>query len=195
MRTAEVELTRLGAVSRIEYEFSEEIAADHLIRTIPAAGDTVSAGETVTLYVSLGKELALVPVPPLTGMEQDAAAALLEQAGLTMIATPVDSDKPKGEVLSQSPEAGGEAEEGSAVTVEVSNGAQAPLEKEITVSFPMAPDVVTLVIRQDGEVVHEKQYETRQRSVRLMLRGRGLQIVEVYINGVLQESGYVDFDA
>ncbi|MBQ2697584.1 MAG: hypothetical protein IJF59_02820, partial [Clostridia bacterium] len=69
------------------------------------------------------------------------------------------------------------------------------LEKEITVSFPMAPDVVTLVIRQDGEVVHEKQYETRQRSVRLMLRGRGLQIVEVYINGVLQESGYVDFDA
>ena len=44
-------------------------------------------------------------------------------------------------------------------------------------------------------MVHTGTYQTANRSIRLMLHGRGLQIIEIYINGVLQESGYVDFDS
>ena len=92
-------------------------------------------------------------------------------------------------------EAETEVDEQTVISLEVSNGQQALKDREITVTFPQNPETIELVIKQDGEVLHTGTYQTANHSIRLMLHGRGLQIIEIYINGVLQESGYVDFDS
>jgi len=78
-----------------------------------------------------------VKVPDVTGMTQKKAEATLADAGLTRgKATRVQSTEPEGTVVSQSPAAGKEVEEGSAVDIEVA-GAPEPTATPVPV-----PDVV-----------------------------------------------------
>ncbi|CDZ74760.1 putative serine/threonine protein kinase [Peptoniphilus sp. ING2-D1G] len=66
------------------------------------------------------EEVTTVKVPPLIGLSQDQAREELEKAGLTMDADFADNyEKANREVLEQSPEAGTEVEQGSAVKVKI----------------------------------------------------------------------------
>ena len=192
---AETELKNRGAQPTVVREYNDTMVEDFVIRTEPAAGQTVEADAAVTIYVSQGKQILKTTVPFLLGMTEEQARRLLEEKNLVASVTSVDSDRPAGEVLSQSVEAETEVDEQTVISLEVSNGQQALKDREITVTFPQNPETIELVIKQDGEVVHTGTYQTANRSIRLMLHGRGLQIIEIYINGVLQESGYVDFDS
>ena len=95
---------------------------DTITRQSPAAGDRVAEGTTVTVWVSAGPAGGKVEVPNLVGGTQDEALAQLEQLKLLGLSTPVDSNKPAGEVVSQSPKPGNQVAEGSTVTFQVSNG-------------------------------------------------------------------------
>lgn len=192
---AETELKKLGVESNTLREYNDNMVEDFVIRTDPAAGTTVEAGTVVTIYVSQGKQILKTTVPALVGLTEEAARRELETKNLVPSVVSVDSDRPAGEVVSQSVDQDSEVDEGTVITLEVSNGQQALKDREITVTFPQNPETIELVIKQDGEVVHSGSYQTANRSIRLMLHGRGLQIIEIYINGVLQESGYVDFDS
>ena len=95
---------------------------DTITRQSPAAGERVAQGTTVTVWVSAGPAGGKVEVPNLVGGTQDEALAQLEQLKLLGLSTPVDSDKPAGQVVSQSPKPGQLVVEGSTVTFQVSNG-------------------------------------------------------------------------
>ncbi len=100
----------------------ESFEAETVIRTDPEAGQQVDVGSTVTVFVAV--EPDLVEVPSVVELTPSAAGSLLEQFNLVLgEETPAPSeDIPVGQIISQSPEAGDEAEPGSAVDVVVSTG-------------------------------------------------------------------------
>jgi beta-lactam-binding protein with PASTA domain/tRNA A-37 threonylcarbamoyl transferase component Bud32 len=103
----------------INDQFDNEVPEDVVIRTDPAAGDEIFAGETVLLVVSLGP--APVDVPNLIGQTEEDAKAITEDAGLVFrvanttqqVADP-DQD---GLVVDQVPTPGTTVDRGDTVTV------------------------------------------------------------------------------
>ena len=73
---------------------------------------------------------------------EEQARRLLEEKNLVASVTSVDSDRPAGEVLSQSVEAETEVDEQTVISLEVSNGQQALKDREITVTFPQNPETI-----------------------------------------------------
>jgi eukaryotic-like serine/threonine-protein kinase len=67
-REAEIELKDANLVVEKEYQFSESIGKDFIIRSDPDADVEIKAGETVTLYISKGPELKPVLIPDLTNL-------------------------------------------------------------------------------------------------------------------------------
>ena len=103
-----------------------------VIAQSPAAEDEVAAGTEVVLDVAESDssepppttttEPATVRVPNLVGMRAAAARDRLRALGLRPTQRPVQSSRPAGEVVRQSPGAGAEVREGGIVTLRVSTG-------------------------------------------------------------------------
>jgi serine/threonine-protein kinase len=72
-------LQNLGFVVKVEQEFSKSIDQGLVTRTQPAAGALLAAGSKVQLFVSLGKEMKVVPM--LTGLDVATATERLLAAG------------------------------------------------------------------------------------------------------------------
>lgn len=100
----------------------EEIPADHVIRTDPAAGERVTTNTTIRVYISTGPESP--EVPEIGGMSLADYTATLEGLGLTvgMVTTQDNSDQPGDRVLAVSPEPGSALPRGRAVDVTISSG-------------------------------------------------------------------------
>jgi hypothetical protein len=114
---------------------SSETLADGLVSSAaPEPGTLVDPGTEVVLEVSTGPEPPpSVPVPDLSGLEEEAAVASLEGACspspclVASVARDFSDDLAEGMVLRQDPEPGATAEMGSTVVVIVSLG---PMEVE-----------------------------------------------------------------
>ena len=99
---------------------SADVEAGIVIDTDPAAGESVQAGSEITMYVSSG--VKQVAVPPLVGLTLAAAAQRIAAKGLEYNSTEEESDRPAGEVISQSPDAGTKVDPGSTIEMVVSSG-------------------------------------------------------------------------
>jgi eukaryotic-like serine/threonine-protein kinase len=88
----------------------------------PKPGDRTQKHNFVTIYVSLGPPKT--EVPSVVGEPLDRALSDLQDAKLQGKSVRVESDKPAGQVVSQSPTAGASVEQGSKVTLRVSKGPQ-----------------------------------------------------------------------
>ncbi len=99
---------------------SADVEAGIVIDTDPAAGESVQAGSEITMYVSSG--VKQVAVPPLVGLTLGAAAQRIAAKGLEYNSTEEESDRPAGEVISQSPDAGTKVDPGSTIEMVVSSG-------------------------------------------------------------------------
>ncbi len=109
-------------VGSIDRAFDNSVKANRVITQDPGADESVASGTTVDFTVSLG--LHPTRVPPLIGQSQQQAATALEDAHLDAVFKSVDSDQPKGTVVSTSPPANTQVPQGSPVTVSVSKGPQ-----------------------------------------------------------------------
>ena len=108
---------------KIEKEPSDEIEEGRVIRSDPGKGTKVTKDDTITIYVSSGKETETVKVPDVTGMTLDKAKDMLKSYGLTVGETHnEESDRPVGEVFRQSIEEGTKVAEGTAVNLYISKG-------------------------------------------------------------------------
>jgi serine/threonine-protein kinase len=174
-------------------EYSDSVVEDYVIRTDPVAGTELEAGTTVLLYVSQGPKINKVSVPSLVGLTEDEARRSLNEVGLVASTALVPGDKAYGTVLTQNIAPDQQVDEGTIINLEISDGSSAPVQKEITVTFPKSPASFTLTVKKSGEVAYEATHSAEEKSVRIVLSGRGTEIVEIYINGVLKESGFVDF--
>lgn len=65
-----------------EYEYSDDIEADSIIRTEPKAKSEITKDTKVTVYISKGKKIKNVTVPTLYGKSRDEAVSILTQKKL-----------------------------------------------------------------------------------------------------------------
>ena len=86
----------------------------------PKPGERIPKNNYVTIYVSTGPPKT--KVPSVIGEPLDQALSELQDANLKGKTVQVDSDKPQGTVVSQSPTAGASVDQGSKVTIRISKG-------------------------------------------------------------------------
>lgn len=114
--------------------FDSNVENGKVIKTDPAGNEEVAKDSKITLYVSKGKDQ--VPVPGLTGKDQETAAKLLSDAGLGVgQITQEYSSEPAGTVIDQSISEGTKVDKGTTVNITVSQG-EKPKPK------PTVPNIV-----------------------------------------------------
>jgi eukaryotic-like serine/threonine-protein kinase len=114
-------LENAGFKVTVEEQFSNAVPNGKAIGTEPATGTQLSTLQPVTLLISKGANR--VEVPNVTGLDDQAALASLQAAGLSGVEVQRDSNEPQGQVVSQSPAAGNLVARGSQVTIFASTGA------------------------------------------------------------------------
>jgi serine/threonine-protein kinase len=114
-------ITAAGLNPRIFYVHSTA-PENTVVAQVPAAGDRVLKGTRVRINVSKGPRP--VAVPSVVDQPYANAAGALQGAGFTVTRVDVDSDKPKGVVVTQEPSAGTDVAKGTQVTLSVSKGPQ-----------------------------------------------------------------------
>ena len=120
VRDATNRLEKAGFNVTSRNEFSNSVPRGRVIATEPAAGTQLSTSQVITLLVSRGTNR--VEVPNVIGLDDQAALAALQDAGLSGVLVQRDSTEPEDEVISQSPAAGGLVPRGSQVTIFASTG-------------------------------------------------------------------------
>jgi eukaryotic-like serine/threonine-protein kinase len=115
----EAEGLQLGNITR---QASDE-PVDTVLSTDPEGGTDVEAGSAVHVAISSGP--SQTPVPPLVGMDQEAAEQALQAAGLAVAVEMQETcSVPEGEVMDQNPDPGTEVDPGSTVEITVAEPPQ-----------------------------------------------------------------------
>ncbi|MEV8338125.1 Stk1 family PASTA domain-containing Ser/Thr kinase [Leucobacter sp. NPDC077196] len=116
-RLRELELTTISVE-----QTSETVANDHIISTVPEAGSVLTAGDSITVYVSTGPETA--KVPSIGRMTEEDYRQELEDLGLTVgiVSKQDDPTEAAGRVISVTPEPGTEVQSGTGIEMIVSSG-------------------------------------------------------------------------
>lgn len=92
-----------GVITKIEEKNNLAVPAGLVYGTSPQRGSTVTTGDTVILYVSLGHQTLVSSVPDFTGMTELKAKELLIKNNLSVGNVTYEySDKPAGTIISQS---------------------------------------------------------------------------------------------
>jgi eukaryotic-like serine/threonine-protein kinase len=121
LRDATARLEKAGFRVTSRDQFSSTVPKGEAIGTEPAAGTQLSTSQVVTVVMSRGTNQ--VAVPSVVGLDDQAALAALQDAGLSGVLVQRDSTQPEGQVLSQSPGAGKMVARGTQVTIFASTGA------------------------------------------------------------------------
>lgn len=213
---AQSQLENDGLKVSLEFEDSDSVDKNEVIRTSPEAGSQVAEGDTVTIVASKGKETKYVTVPYVIGYDLDTAISMIKDAGLTYDGKSSDySDSvSEGEVMNQSIGSGQSVEEGTSITLTVSLGSKvSSYTASISIENPFGAEIVdgngnsdtysegqvtVVVYKPDGssETVYD-QYATEESlpgSVTTTSSSAGSGSVYAYINGIQYASYEVDFD-
>ena len=118
-------LRAAGFNVEIENAASDSYTKDYVIASIPAPGDSASAGDTVTITVSAGPEILYVSMPNLVGSTEDSAISKIESSNLSYGGSDrVVSDYEPGTVIDQSISASESIAEHTKIYLTVSAGPQ-----------------------------------------------------------------------
>lgn len=173
-------------------QFSEEITEGYVIKTEPAQGEILKKGDTVKLILSKGPDIKPVTVLPFVGMSIDSVLSQLESYKLTCDAADVevvDSDKPGGTIVWQSPASGETVPEWTTIKFRVSAGL-ASSALPITVDIPQSGKDIVKVEIYVGDEPNPQYSETvyeADGAVSTTLYGTGRKMVKVYFDGVLDQ--------
>ncbi|HYN95852.1 MAG TPA: Stk1 family PASTA domain-containing Ser/Thr kinase [Pilimelia sp.] len=129
--------------------YSDTLPKGVVVAVAPKVGTSLKRDATVTVTVSKGK--APISVPRVIGKSLGEATALLERQELAVLVEYKDSDKPKDQVLDQSPADGSGVEKGAEVKIQVSKGPPAVV----------VPRVVDLPCPQAKQVLEGAQLRVR----------------------------------
>lgn len=201
-------LTGMNLNVQVVEEASETVEEGKVIRTEPRKGATLTAGQTVTLYVSTGSDVVMTTVPEVLGLDISKAVSLLAGKNLKYDYDLVESDKPKDQVIEQDLAKGTEVPEGTTVKLKVSKG---PAETTVPPTEPepqVVSKTVTLVLPADIATRYQLQIykgnspctealsvEPGTTEVPVSLEGKGTEYFDVYVNGKFADSFKVDFSA
>ena len=115
-------LTEQNLLVERQYEASETVPVNQVIRLDPIAGTSVGQNTTITVWVSTGR--TQVDVPDLRGMNEQMAADLLSQSNLVLgeIVQARSAGIEAGKVIESMPAAGTKVAAGTVVIITISNG-------------------------------------------------------------------------
>ena len=150
-------LEEAGFEAGVERVNSSSVDEGLVVRSEPGGGTTATKGSTVTLFVSRGPKLTKVPA--LVGSQRGAAVERLRGRGLEPSVSEEESSSPKGQVISQAPDAGSEVEAGSTVAIVVSGGEEKETAKVPSVIGKERREAVEL-IRAAGLTPSVEEEET-----------------------------------
>ena len=169
-------------------EYNDELAADVIISTTPAAEAELHKGDTITFVLSRGPQT--VPLIPLEGLELSQAQKQLDAMGLVAEVHEEASDTvQEGYIIRQNPEATTEVPAGSTVELWVSTGPEDSTGEEgmemIMIPLPDDRETVTLQVLQGGnEILNETvNCADYQYTFPLPVYGSGTSYVEILIDG------------
>ncbi|MGI8750252.1 MAG: Stk1 family PASTA domain-containing Ser/Thr kinase [Thermoleophilaceae bacterium] len=161
-RLAIRELQKQGLKVTADTAASKSVKKGFAIRTSPGEAELVDRGTRVRLFVSAGP--ARIKVPKVVGLTREAAETRLTRLGLEVSTSESESDRPEGEVLSQSPGAGTGAKRGDSVRIVVSKRRQAEKKAQVpdVVGFSVAD--AKQALRGEGLGVAVRRRATDNRS-------------------------------
>ena len=119
-RAAFKELERAELKVTADPQPSSSVKKGSAIGTSPKEGTEVDRGSRVRLFVSSGPEQ--ITVPNVVGLSRSSAESRLDREGLSVQVQTQESDKPKDEVIAQSPAQGTKLNSGDRVTITISTG-------------------------------------------------------------------------
>ena len=118
--TAKKALEDLGLKVTVKEKPSKDVDKGKVVSTDPAAGSSVSSGDTVTMYVSTGADK--IKIENYVNMSGDRAQRELENLGFTVNVVPTTEGGDKfaeGEVVYMDPQGGQEVKVGTTITLGV----------------------------------------------------------------------------
>jgi serine/threonine-protein kinase len=119
---AQLALRRAGfGQTGVTSEYSENVAKDSVIRTVPPSGSELTRNRSVTLVVSSGKERFTIPDVH-DQSQQDAQAALAKFPFQIGVVQQTSDSVPNGNVIGTDPSAGSQVKRGQTVRLLVSSG-------------------------------------------------------------------------
>ena len=169
--------------------YDDEVAADIIISTTPAANEELHKGDTITFVISRGPQT--VPLINCVGQERSWAEDQLKNVlGLEVVVHEEASDTvDAGLVIRQNPDATTNVPAGSTVELWVSTGPEESTGEEgmemIMIPLPDDRETVTLQVLQDGnEILNETvNCADYQYTFPLPVYGSGTSYVEILIDG------------
>ena len=114
------ELERAELKVTADSQASSSVREGSAIGTSPREGTQVERGSRVRLFVSSGP--AQITVPNVVGLSRDSAESRLDRERLAVQVETQESERPRGEVIAQSPAPGTKLNSGDRVTITVSTG-------------------------------------------------------------------------
>ena len=213
MSIEEAEKELVAAKLKIEKieEKSDKIQEGFVIRQEAEANTEVNAGDTVKVYVSIGKGLEQVAVTYVIGKTEDAARKELEDAKLKVeIVYEEDTTKPVGTVLRQNKEVGTVVEEGTTIVLtvnklaEIKNGTVNINLKSLTgykepskVGNEILPEVPksTVKVKVNEDVVYNEQNKKDTTKISVQIQGKGIVEIKVYVDEVLKGTKTLDLNS
>ncbi len=148
LKEAEYLLGQSKLKSEVKHEYSDEFAKNTVVRQSPIAGTKVKQGRRVTMYLSQGPEL--VVVPRVEGRQLADAEIMLGNKDLSAnVEEEYDDKYAAGFVISQEPGAGKKIEKGGSVNLLVSKG---PQPEKVSM-----PDLVGLNLDEAHRKAEEKK--------------------------------------
>lgn len=198
-----LKIQSLGLTADTSEYKNSDITKGHVVEQIPLEGEMVAPGSVVKLTLSLGPETKQVAMPSVSGLTEDAAKKMLEDLDLVCVINYYDNDADKGKVFYQSISSGQSVEEGSSVTIHVSNGPSqtdppqdVARNKTVTIIMPTDVENVTVRITVDGTVKFEGTVNTANTPIFTReVDGIGKQTIRVFINGELKDEYEEDFSS
>ncbi len=136
-RAAAVQLRALDldlVIDEAAEEYSDNVSAGYVIRSNPAAGESLQEGDVVMLVISKGPETPTATIITLTGMTLPQAQQAVSDLGLVcLIEYANDEEVPVDCVISQSIPVSTTVEQGSTIKLVVSLGPAQPETPDDTV--------------------------------------------------------------
>jgi len=147
--------------AKIKLDFQEEtsktVEAGVIIKQEKTEGETVNAGDTIKVYISIGTGIKQVKVVSVVGQDEETAKKTLEDLGLVIEKVNYSKDKSQtnGVVLEQSLSANTTVDEGSKITLTVNKYDE---DKDCTVNVNVASITgYTKKTDEDGKEIEPEQ--------------------------------------
>lgn len=194
LREAELKLRNAGfIIGRIEEVNDKTVPDNTVIDQNPRSPAQIKKSQKIDLIVCRIEKM--VELPDFTGsrlssVKKQLTDLKLKEGNITEVA----GSKSKGTIVRQSPEAGTEVKEGSAINFTVSKG---PVDKkastiQFTVPRGQSKQLVQIVVTDESgrDTVYEQTHKAGDR-INKRVTGYGTVRVQIYVDGALAQEEYL----